>query len=56
MVATTEDNTNRQEVLKLIEEKESIEQKINEFGEILRKVSSNYFTTKTIKLKFIILE
>lgn len=40
MVATTENDTNRERVLKLIEEKESIERKINEYGEILKKVNS----------------
>jgi hypothetical protein len=38
MVATTEGDANRKQVLKLIEEKENIEKKISEFGEILKKV------------------
>ena len=38
MVATTVENDNRQQVLKLIEEKDKIEKKISEFGDVLRKV------------------
>lgn len=38
MVATTTENDNRQQVLKLIEEKDKIEKKISEFGDVLRKV------------------
>lgn len=33
----------RDQVLKLIEEKEKIERKINQFGEILRVVSNNVY-------------
>lgn len=39
MVATTEGDANRQQTLKLIEEKENIERKIEEYGQILKKVS-----------------
>lgn len=38
MVATTEGDANRQQVLKLIEEKENIERKIAEYGQILKNV------------------
>lgn len=38
MVSTTNENDNRQQVLKLIEEKEKIEKKISELGDVLRKV------------------
>lgn len=40
MVATTENDSNREHVLKLIEDKENIERKINEYGEVLKKVNS----------------
>lgn len=38
MVATTEVDSNRQYVLKLMDEKDKIERKISEYGEILKKV------------------
>lgn len=38
MVATTEVDSNRQYVLKLMDEKDKIERKICEYGEILKKV------------------
>jgi hypothetical protein len=44
MVATTEGDVNRQQTLKLIEEKENIERKIAEYGQILKKVRFKKFS------------
>lgn len=38
MVVTTDGDRNRQKTLKLIEEKENIEKKIEEYGQILKNV------------------